>query len=185
MACNDSDRRQWQKTSPGRGKMSHSDKRGNAGRSCWGSVLIFQGLAKGLRKNQQTQPERQREVRGSQRIGMSKGVGCRSEGRQDLNSNDDDRGLRPKTSPGRGKMSHSDKRGNAGRSCWGSVLIFQGPDHQLPLRLPAHRNVKRCRMPFITSKRHLQRFRSTKQHRRCLSYFVFTCTTLQTLRRCT
>ena len=32
---------------------------------------------------------------GSQRIGMSKGVGCRSEGRQDLNSNDD-RGLRPK-----------------------------------------------------------------------------------------
>ena len=32
---------------------------------------------------------------GSQRIGMSKGVGCRSEGRQDLN-NDDDRGLRPK-----------------------------------------------------------------------------------------
>ena len=66
-------------------------------------------------------------VRGSQRIGMSNGVGCRSEGRQDLNSNDDDRGLRPKTSPGRGKMSHSDKRGNAGRSCWGSVLIFQGP----------------------------------------------------------
>ena len=35
-------------------------------------------------------------ARGSQRIGMSKGVGCRSEGRQDLNSNDDDRGLRPK-----------------------------------------------------------------------------------------
>ena len=64
---------------------------------------------------------------GSQLIGMSKGVGCRFEGRQDLNSNDNDRGLRPKTSPGRGKMSHSDKRGNAGRSCWGRVLIFQGP----------------------------------------------------------
>ena len=26
------------------------------GRSCWGSVLIFQSPAKGLRKNQQTQP---------------------------------------------------------------------------------------------------------------------------------
>ena len=33
---------------------------------------------------------------GSQRIGMSKGVGCRSEGRQDLNSNDDDRSQRLK-----------------------------------------------------------------------------------------
>ena len=28
------------------------------GRSCWGSVLIFQGPAKGLKKNQQTQPVR-------------------------------------------------------------------------------------------------------------------------------
>ena len=28
------------------------------GRSCWGSVLIFQSPAKGLRKNQQTQPVR-------------------------------------------------------------------------------------------------------------------------------
>ena len=33
---------------------------------------------------------------GSQRIGTSKGVGCRSEGCQNLNSNDDDHGLRPK-----------------------------------------------------------------------------------------
>ena len=30
------------------------------GRSCWGSVLIFQSPAKGLRKNQQTQPVRPR-----------------------------------------------------------------------------------------------------------------------------
>ena len=45
----------------------------------------------------------------------------------DSNSNDDDRGLRPKTPPGRGKMSQGDKKGNIGRSCWGSVLIFQGP----------------------------------------------------------
>ena len=30
------------------------------GRSCWGSVLIFQSPAKGLRKNQQTQPVRRR-----------------------------------------------------------------------------------------------------------------------------
>ena len=30
------------------------------GRSCWGSVLIFQGPAKGLKKNQQTQPVRRR-----------------------------------------------------------------------------------------------------------------------------
>ena len=43
-------------------------------------------------------------------------------GEQPLVCNGDDRGQRPKTSPGRGKMSHSDKRGNAGRSCWGSGL---------------------------------------------------------------
>ena len=53
------------------------------GRSCWGSVLIFQGPAKGLRKNQQTQPVRRHEVtqaispvgcclaRDGQRLGMS------------------------------------------------------------------------------------------------------------------
>ena len=53
------------------------------GRSCWGSVLIFQGPAKGLKKNQQTQPVRRHEVtqaispvgcclaRGGQRPGMS------------------------------------------------------------------------------------------------------------------
>ena len=32
------------------------------GRNCWGSVLIFQGPAKGLKKNQQTQPVRRHEV---------------------------------------------------------------------------------------------------------------------------
>ena len=32
------------------------------GRSCWGSVLIFQGPAMGLTKNQQTQPVRRHEV---------------------------------------------------------------------------------------------------------------------------
>ena len=123
-------------------------------------------------------------VRGSQRIGMSKGVGCRSEGQSGL----EQQRRRPRPAA------------ETGRSCWGSVLIFQGPakglrknqqtqpvrpDHQLPLRLPAHRNVKKCRMPFITHKRHLQRFRSTKQRRRCLSHFVLICTTWQTLRRCT
>ena len=53
------------------------------GRSCWGSVLIFQSPAKGLQKNQQTQPVRPCTagqaispagcclVRGSQRVGMS------------------------------------------------------------------------------------------------------------------
>ena len=44
------------------------------GRSCWGRVLIFQSPAKGLRKNQQTQPVQAPAVRfrqGSQRIGMS------------------------------------------------------------------------------------------------------------------
>ena len=41
------------------------------------------------------------------------------------------------------------------------------------------------RMPFMTNKRHLQRFRSTKQRRRCLSHFVLICTTWQILRRCT
>ena len=53
------------------------------GRSCWGRVLIFQSPAKGLRKNQQTQPVRPCAagqaispagcclVRGSQRVGMS------------------------------------------------------------------------------------------------------------------
>ena len=53
------------------------------GRSCWGSVLIFQGPAKGLKKNQQTQPVRRCAApqaispvgcclaRGSQRLGMS------------------------------------------------------------------------------------------------------------------
>ena len=30
----------------------------DTGRSCWGSILIFQSPAKGLRKNQQTQPAR-------------------------------------------------------------------------------------------------------------------------------
>ena len=49
------------------------------GRSCWGRVLIFQSPAKGLRKNQQTQPVQAPAVRfrqGSQRLGMStkKGV---------------------------------------------------------------------------------------------------------------
>ena len=53
------------------------------GRSCWGRVLIFQSPAKGLQKNQQTQPVRPCAagqaispagcclVRGSQRVGMS------------------------------------------------------------------------------------------------------------------
>ena len=44
------------------------------GRSCWGRVLIFQSPAKGLRKNQQTQPVQAPAVRfrqGSQRLGMS------------------------------------------------------------------------------------------------------------------
>ena len=44
------------------------------GRSCWGRVLIFQSPAKGLRKNQLTQPVQAPAVRfrqGSQRIGMS------------------------------------------------------------------------------------------------------------------
>ena len=44
------------------------------GRSCWGSVLIFQSPAKGLRKNQQTQPVQAPAVRfrqGSPRVGMS------------------------------------------------------------------------------------------------------------------
>ena len=43
------------KTSPGRGKMSHSDKKGNTGRRGWGSAPIFQGPAKGLQKNRQAQ----------------------------------------------------------------------------------------------------------------------------------
>ena len=47
--------------------------------------------------------------------------------REGSNSNDDDRCLRAKTSPGRGKMSHSDKKGSTGRTCWGSILIFQSP----------------------------------------------------------
>mgnify|MGYP006953920789 FL=1 len=53
------------------------------GRSCWGRVLIFQSPAKGLQKNQQTQPVRPCAAgqaispagcclaRGSQRVGMS------------------------------------------------------------------------------------------------------------------
>ena len=36
-----------------------------------------------------------------------------------------DRCLRAKTSPGRGKMSHSDKKGSTGRRCPRRVLIFQ------------------------------------------------------------
>ena len=47
------------------------------GRSCWGRVLIFQSPAKGLRKNQQTQPIQAPAVRfrqGSQRLGMSTGM---------------------------------------------------------------------------------------------------------------
>ena len=47
------------------------------GRSCWGRVLIFQSPAKGLRKNQQTQPVQAPAVRfrqGSQRLGMSTGM---------------------------------------------------------------------------------------------------------------
>ena len=47
------------------------------GRSCWGRVLIFQSPAKGLRKNQQTQPVQAPAVRfrqGSQRLGMSIGM---------------------------------------------------------------------------------------------------------------
>ena len=44
------------------------------GRSCWGRVLIFQSPAKGLQKNQQTQPVRPLTARfrcGSQPVGMS------------------------------------------------------------------------------------------------------------------
>ena len=43
----------------------------------WDSVLIFQSPAKGLRKNQQTQPVQAPAVRfrqGSQRLGMSTGM---------------------------------------------------------------------------------------------------------------
>ena len=43
----------------------------------WDSVLIFQSPAKGLRKNQQTQPVQAPAVRfrqGSQRVGMSTGM---------------------------------------------------------------------------------------------------------------
>ena len=43
----------------------------------WGRVLIFQSPAKGLRKNQQTQPVQAPAVRfrqGSQRVGMSTGM---------------------------------------------------------------------------------------------------------------
>ena len=43
----------------------------------WGRVLIFQSPAKGLRKNQQTQPVQAPAVRfrqGSQRLGMSTGM---------------------------------------------------------------------------------------------------------------
>ena len=123
-------------------------------------------------------------VRGSRRIGMSKSVGCRSGCQSGL----EQQRRRPRPAA------------ETGRSCWGSVLIFQSPakglrknqqtqpvrpDHQISLRLPAARNVKKCRMQFMTNKRHLQRFRSTKQRRRCLSHFVLICTTWQTLRRCT
>ena len=42
--------------------------------SCWDSVLIFQSPAKGLRKNQQTQPVQAPAVQGSQPVGMSTGM---------------------------------------------------------------------------------------------------------------
>ena len=48
-----------------------------AGSRGWGRVLIFQSPAKGLRKNQQTQPVQAPAVsfrQGSQRLGMSTGM---------------------------------------------------------------------------------------------------------------
>ena len=68
---------------------------------------------------------------------------------------------------------------------WAGRASNQPSGLLLSARVPAHRNVKKCRMQFMTNKRHLQRFRSTKQRRRCLSHFVLICTTWQTLRRCT
>ena len=52
LICNGDDRGQWPKTSPGRGKMSHSDKRGNAGRSCWGSGLQDASAVQGTKQTQ-------------------------------------------------------------------------------------------------------------------------------------
>ena len=100
------------------------------GRSCWGSVLIFQGPAKGLKKNQQTQPVRRHEVtqaispvgcclaRDGQRLGMST--------KKDavIRSGDffvvDGTGLEQ-------QQRRPRPAAETGRSCWGSVLIFQGP----------------------------------------------------------
>ncbi len=49
---NSDDRRQRQKTSPGRGKMSRSDKKGNTGRSCWGRGLQDTSAAQGTKQMQ-------------------------------------------------------------------------------------------------------------------------------------
>ena len=93
------------------------------GRSCWGRVLIFQSPAKGLRKNQQTQPVRPCAagqaispagcclVRGSQPVGMS------------------NKRLRFTVRPGgfEQQRRRPQPAAETGRSCWGRVLIFQSP----------------------------------------------------------
>ena len=66
-------------------------------------------------------------VRGGSEDLNSTALTRQRQGKQSARCNDDDRGLRPKTSPGRGKMSHSDKKGNTGRRGWGRAPIFQGP----------------------------------------------------------
>ena len=105
------------------------------GRSCWGSILIFQSPAKGLRKNQLTQPVRPRRFPTRRNVyrddyrPVVDGTGLEQQRRRPLPA------------------------AETGRSCWGSILIFQSPAKGLrknqltqpvrPRRFPTRRNVYR------------------------------------------
>ena len=109
------------------------------GRSCWGSVLIFQSPAKGLRKNQLTQPVALISARFPTR---------RNVYRDDCRPVVDGTGLEQ-------QRRRPLPAAETGRSCWGSVRIFQSPAKGLrknqltqPVallspRFPTRRNVYR------------------------------------------
>ena len=125
----------------------------------WGRVLIFQSPAKGLRKNQQTQPVQAPAVRfrqGSQRIGMSTkkdaarlirvGSFCfggryrartAAEATAACGGNREPR-LGPRSDFSKPCQGAAEKSANATRT---------GASRQIPSRFPTHRNVyqERCR----------------------------------------
>ena len=138
------------------------------GRSCWGRVLIFQSPAKGLQKNQQTQPVRPCTagqaispagcclVRGSQRLGMS----TKKDAARPFGLGAFFRGGRYRTRTaaeataacGGNREPRLGQRSDFSKPCQGAAeksanATRTGASRQIPSRFPTPRNVyqERCR----------------------------------------